>query len=456
MKRLRDLLSITLALTFLIPSPTTTAAASAKAGGPATSVIRNPGAPSYVVSLRGDSVGHVWRGRESITFTNLETEPLTTIWLRLWSNGVKGCGAHAIAVAQMQGGTAGDLSKRCTTLPVDLDAPVAQGGQATISMRVTIDLPKKNDRFGYHGGVALLGTALPTIAVHDDLGWHLDPFVDLGESFYSIVGDYRVNLNVPTVLRTPTTGTAVASRIDGARRVTTYVAHDVRDFEWAAARFATVRGHSGGTEVVVSYRSHDMTRRAAKEALGYSVSSLDAYSEGFGTFPYPEMDIVLTGFTAFGGMEYPTLIFTNPGKITIAHELGHQYWYGIVGDDQFSSPWLDESFATWTSYLPFGGWKKCASYHWPSSGARITNDMGYWMAHQSEYDTIYGGGGCLLANLADLFGLDRFVEVLHDYAQDHWFGVTRTEDFKAAIEAAATADGLAFDPAAYWDHWRVD
>ena len=449
MRRLRALLSISLALTFLTPSPTATA-------DPAIPVIRNPGSPSYVVSLRGDALGHVWRGEESITFTNLEAEPLATIWLRLWSNGVVGCDPQAIAVAGMHGGTPGDLSHRCTALPIDLDTPVAQGAEATISMRVTIDLPRKNDRFGYHGGLALMGTALPTLAVHDDLGWHLDPFVDLGESFYSIVGDYRVTLNVPRTLRTPASGVAVATQTDGGRRVTMYVAHDVRDFEWAAARLATVRGRSGGTEVVVSYRPLDLTRRAAKTALGYSVASLDAYSAGFGTFPYPEMDVVLTSFAAFGGMEYPTIIFTNPDKITISHELGHQYWYGIVGDDQFSSPWLDESFATWTSYLPFGAWKKCASYRWPSNGARITNDMGYWKAYPAEYDTIYSGGGCLLANLADTFGMARFVEILHDYAQAHWFGVTRTEDFKAAIEAAALADGLAFDPATYWDHWRVD
>jgi hypothetical protein len=419
-------------------------------------VIRDPGSPSYVVSLRADRLGHVWRGSESITFTNLEGEPLTTIWLRLWSNGVKGCGAHAIAVTDLRGGSAGRLSRRCTALPVLLDEPLMPAGTATISMRVTIDLPRKNDRFGYHGGLALLGTALPTLAVHDDLGWHLDPFVDLGESFYSIVADYQVTLNVPSALRTPATGTAVASQRHGARRITTYVAHDVRDFEWAAARLATLRGSSGRTAVVVSYRPRDLTRRAAKRALGYSVRSLDAYSAAFGTFPYPEMDIVLTSFTSFSGMEYPTIIFTNPGKITISHELGHQYWYGIVGNDQYSSPWLDESFATWTSYLPFGGWKKCGSYRWPSDDARITNDMGYWMAHPFEYDTIYGGGGCLLANLADLFGPGRFVDVLRAYAEDHWFGVTRTEEFKAAIEAAANADGLAFDPATYWDRWRVD
>jgi hypothetical protein len=422
----------------------------------AGSVVRNPGDTSYLVSLRGNASGHDWQGRESISFTNLVAEPLSTIWLRLWSNGVEGCARQAIAVTDVEGGDTGGLSRNCTAMPVDLDVPLAQGERTTVSMRVTIRLPNRNDRFGYHGGLSLLGTALPTLAIHDDLGWHLDPFIDIGESFYSIVGDYHVTLDVPSALRTPTTGTAVSSQASARRRVTTYEAHHVRDFEWAAGRLASVHGRSNGTEVVVSYRRHDLTREAAKTALGHALTSMDSYSAAFGTFPYPEMDVVLTGFRSFGGMEYPTIIFTNAQKITISHELGHQYWYGIVGDDQFSSPWLDESFATWTSYLPFGGWKKCGAYEWPSDNARITNDMAYWLKHPAEYDTIYRGGGCMLANLADLFGLQRFVDVLHDYGQDHWFGITRTEDFKAAIEAWAISDGVAFDPDTYWALWRVD
>jgi hypothetical protein len=422
----------------------------------ADAVIRNPGQPSYVVSLRGGSLGHDWRGTEHVSFTNLDADPLSTIWLRLWSNGVKGCGAQAIFVTDVTGGTAGDLSGNCTALPVELDAPLAQGDRSTISMRVTIHLPAKNDRFGYHDGLALAGTALPTLAVHDDLGWHLDPFVDIGESFYSVVGVYSVTLNVPSDLSTPTSGSAIGSHIDGGRRTTTYVATDVRDFEWAAGRLVTVQGRSGGTRIVVSYRPEDLSEQRARTALGFAVRSMDTYSEAFGAFPYPEMDVVLTGFTAFGGMEYPTIIFTNRDKSTISHELAHQYFYGIVGDDQFAAPWLDESFATWAEYLPFGGWKRCSIFAWPSDGARITNDMAYWLEHQEEYFAIYSGGGCLLANLAGLFGLDRFVEVLHDYVQAHWLGVTRTDELKAAIEAAALADGIGFDPVTYWPLWRVD
>ena len=421
-----------------------------------TPIIRNPGNPSYVVRLRSDRTGHDWQGTEAISFANLDPAPLSDIWLRLWSNGVKGCPFHAIVVTHMIGGSAGALSRNCTALPVTLDTEVVLNARATIKMNVAIHLPARNDRFGYHRGMDLLGTALPTLAIHDDLGWHLDPFIDLGESFYSIVGSYQVTLNVPADLSTPTTGFAVSSAIDRRRRVTTYIAHNVRDFEWAAGHLGRVSANSGRTRVVVSYQPAFVKRSAAKTALGYAVRSLDTYSKAFGTFPYPEMDVVLTGFTAFSGMEYPTIIFTNRGKLTISHELAHQYFYGIVGDNQFASPWLDESFATWIEHLPFGGWKQCVYYPWPSDTARITNGMSYWNAHPGEYDTIYRGGGCMLANLAHLFGLQRFVGVLHDYAQAHWFGVVRTDDFKAEIATAAAAGGVPFDPTTYWTHWRVD
>ena len=118
-KVLRRSLPAILAVTVLSPQ--------APAGAASDPVTRNPGEPSYKVRLRGDAKGHVWHGEESITFTNLEAEPLTTIWLRLWSNGVKGCGARAIKVTAFEGGTAGELSRRCTALPVELNAPLAHG-----------------------------------------------------------------------------------------------------------------------------------------------------------------------------------------------------------------------------------------------------------------------------------------------------------------------------------------
>jgi hypothetical protein len=427
------------------------------AAGAAAAIVRIPGAPRYVTELSTGGEGRVWTGTHRVAFTNLDTAPLDTIYLRLWSNGLLGCAAGSIQVSNLQGGTIPATTQRCTALEVTLDAPLAPGARAALSMDLRIEVPPENDRFGYHKGLALIGTALPTLAIHDDAGWHLDPFVNLGESFYSIVGSYRVTFETPRALATPSTGVLVDRRDAGpGRESRTYAATGVRDFAWAAARLRTLTARSGATRVVVSFQPGAVTRRRAEARLRDAVTSMDAFSAAFGTYPYREVDVVLAGFASFGGMEYPTVVFTNPARLTVSHELAHQWWYGIVGNNEYAEPWLDESFATWSQYLPFSPWRACKRYTFPGAGARITNDMGYWDLHRDEYGTIYGGGGCMLANLAHRFGLGRFVAILRSYASRRWLGIARTADFTARIEQAAASQLPGLDMAAYWSAWRVD
>ena len=456
----RRLLASLVALTSLLVLAGSVPSATAM-GAPG--VIRDPADPSYVVHLKTRGVGHSWSGEESVTFTNLGAGDLGEIWLRLWSNGVMGCGGvdgnDAIRVFHVSGGVADPPTVDCTALRIQLDVPVPPGARATVGMRVAIDVPRRNDRFGYEPGLTLLGTALPTLAVRDDQGWHAtERFVDLGESFYSIVGTYRVTLNAPRGLSTPATGFAVAHRdTRNGRSVTTYAASSVRDFAWAAGHLAHVSGHVGATRVVVSYQRSGVTHLQALDALANARGAMRTYGRDFGAYPYREMDVVLPTSASFGGMEYPQIVFTNP--YAISHEVAHQWWYGVVGDDEFQEPWLDEGFATWTERLAPGGgtpWRNCATPSWPSAEAKLTNDMGYWDAHRAQYGAVvYDIGGCLLANLAHRFGLTTFLRVLRSYAQAHWFGVARSSEFRDAVDAAALADGVSL-PAGYWSTWRVD
>jgi len=420
-------------------------------------IVRSPGDPRYDVHLRSGRTGHVWTGTETVTFTNLDASVLTDLWIRVWSNGVVGCSTQAIEVSVTDGGSqTGPLTEDCTAMHVTLDDPIPQGTDGSIAMDVRIALPARNDRFGHHAGLTYVGTALPTLAISDDAGWHLDPFIDLGESFYSVVGTYSVQLDVPAGLDTPATGVRTDTTSTTTRRVSTYEAQDVRDFAWAAGELTRIAATTAdGTTVRVWHLPTQTSKNDATRALGTAVASMEAFSDRFGTFPYPEMDVVLSAFTTFGGMEYPTIVFTNPDRGIIAHELAHQWWYGIVGNDQFDEPWLDESFATWSEDLPVQPWVGCRMRAWPSATAALTNDMGYWASHPGEYGVVYGQGGCMLANLAGRFRLGRFLDILHDYAADHRLEVARTSDFQAAIEAAAAADLPGFDVAAFWDRWRV-
>jgi Peptidase family M1 domain len=430
--------------------------------GAGTTILRDPAHPAYVVHLSTGPGGRTWVGREELSFTNLRAGALVAVWLRLWSNGVLGCGGDAggrssIEISDVRGGVAGAPRVNCTAVRIELDAPVPQGGRGTISMHVRIHVPKLNDRFGYHRHVALLGTALPTLAVRDDAGWHRgEPFVDLGESFYSIVGSYHVVLAVPRSMATPTTGLRLATEhLAGHRDRRTYAATDVRDFAWAAGNLSHIAASVRGSRVVLSYPSVGTPSRRAHRALMRSVAAMRAYDAALGAFPYKEMDVVLTSFATFSGMEYPTIVFANPGAIS--HEVAHQWWYGIVGDDEFHEPWLDEAFATWMSYVPGGGLHDCSNPIWPNPTDRITDDMGYWAHHPGSYgDVVYGDGACLLANLSHRFGYRRFLHVLRHYAHAHWFGVARTSEFRTAIEHAAAADGLRGIGPSFWAKWRVD
>ncbi len=304
-------------------------------------------------------------------------------------------------------------------------------------------------------GSRSLGTALPTLAVRDDHGWHLDPYVAFGESFYSVAGSYRVRLDVPAGVAVPATGPVVGRSTSGGRTTFSYAADDARDFAWAAGDLRRLSGKAGDATVAVWYRPGLTRRSRARAMLRVAENAVATFSRAFGAYPYPDVDVVLTGFRRFAGMEYPQIVFANPDAQVVAHELAHQWWYGIVGDDEYAEPWLDEGLATWSQYLPFHPWVSCDSYRWPSAHARLTNDMAYWSRHPKQYVTIYAGGGCMLANLAHRFGLERFERLLARYASERWLGVARTADFEGAVEREAARVLPSFDASAFWSTWRV-
>lgn len=419
-------------------------------------VIENPGDPSYVVRLQAKDDGRVWTGRVEISFTNLGPSPLSQIYVRLWGNGVDGCSRRGIEIKKISGGTMGPPTLDCTEVPITLDQLLQEGERGNISMRVRIALPRRVDRFGISRGLALAGGALPTLEVHDDEGWHHDAFEEVGDSFYSVAGEYRVTLVGPADLDMATTGAEVVQRRLADGLVSrTFAATGARDFAWAAGRLEQISATAGDTRVVVSYRSNAVGSRRANKMLDAAIDSLTTFSAAFGAYPGEELDVVLGPFYEFGGMEYPGVVFSEPNKRTVSHEVAHQWWYGLVGSDQYASPWLDEALASWSQELPFGPWVGCRSYDFPGA-ARMTNDMGYWGNHPRQYDTIYDGGGCMMANLANRFGLASFTAVLASYAEGHWLDVARPLDFISAIEEAAAQQLPGFDMDAFWAAWRVD
>jgi hypothetical protein len=415
---------------------------------------RTPAAPSYTVSLSSNTSGTVWTGHESATFTNASSTALSEVYLRLWDNYHGTCSSMPIAVSNVTGGTAGALSVACTALKIDLSTPLTQGQTATIGFDLGITVPSGADRFGHDGAFSFIGNALPVLAVKDAAGWHLDPYTNNGESFYSLAADFNVTLDHPSSLLVPATGTSADTPGSSGRTVTKATATKVRDFAWAAGPFTKISGTSSGGTPVNIYSVSGISSSDAQSMLSTAKTAVDAHASRFGAYPYGELDAVIDNNYWFGGMEYPGFVLDLVSTTALTHEIGHQWWYGIVGDDEYNSPWLDEAFTDYATDLALNktGTNCWNSVSWASTAEKITNSMAYWDAHSSRYSTVvYGYGKCALHDLRRVLGDTAMAKLLKDYATSHWYGVSTTAEFKAAAQAATSTDLTSF-----WTQHRID
>ncbi|MDX3638514.1 M1 family metallopeptidase [Streptomyces sp. MB09-02B] len=453
----RRLLSVLLVLLVQLLAVGPGARDAGAAAGSGASAAATPDGARYDVSLRSDNDGSHWTGRQRVSFRNASRQPLHEVYLRLWGNGEDRCGSPGapapVTVSNVDGGTPGPLTVRCTALRIALPGPLGHGEWTSVAFDVSLTVPDRNARFGREGAHRFLGNALPVLAVHDAQGWHLDPYVALGESFYALASDFRVRLDHPTALKVPATGRTQALPGDRGRTVTLSVAHRVRDFAWAAGPFRTATETTPGGIRVKSYWASDTPAEGVRLNRTDAVAAIDRFGEEYGRYPYGEIDLVMTsGFG--GGMEYPGLVLvgTTEEGGAVVHEVAHQWWYGIVGNDEYASPWLDESFAQYAN-ARFYGWetRDCWSeVHWPSDSAALTNSMGYWSEHRDEYHLIYAAGPCALADLERTLGADTMARLLRRYAEDHWYGVSTTPAFKRAAQEVTDED---LGP--FWDSHRI-
>ncbi|AUG75077.1 peptidase [Kitasatospora sp. MMS16-BH015] len=421
---------------------------------PPTDTVRTPTPGRYTVSLSSDSTGAVWNGHESVSYTNASATPLTEVYLRLWDNWHGSCPTTPITVTNVTGGTPAALSVACTALKISLATPLNQGQSATVGFDLGIKVPSGADRFGQDGAFSFIGNALPVLAIRDGSGWHLDPYTNNGEAFYSLAADFDVTLDHPTSLLVPATGTSVDSPGTSGRTVTHATAGKVRDFAWAAGPFSKISGTSPAGVAVNVYSVSGISAANAQSMLTTAKSAVDAHAARFGAYPYGELDAVIDNNFWFGGMEYPGFVLDLVSTTALTHEIGHQWWYGIVGDDEYNGPWLDEAFTDYATDLALGStgsgcWN---SVSWASSAEKITNSMAYWDANSNRYSTvIYGYGKCALHDLQRQLGDTAMAKLLKDYAQAHWYGVSTTAEFKAAAQAVSSTDLTSF-----WSQHRIE
>jgi hypothetical protein len=407
--------------------------------------IRGADPERYTLDLRYEARGAgVLSGSERIEFVNRGPRALSRVWLRLWANGPDDCRPRRIRVEIEAPATAGAERVRCTALEVRLAAPVPPGGSGAISLSFEVRGRRVADRFGRVRGTVLLGNVIPVLAVRDQRGLHLEPYAKRGESFYSLGARWDAVLRLPERLHAATTGATVSEDVAGGERTLRVSTEQARDFALAVGRLRLVQARQAGVRVRV-FAGRRV--RGSREALRIARRAVRAFSRRYSPYDSTELDVVLVrgGLGAGIGMEYPELIFSIPAADVITHEVAHQWWYALVGNNQYLEPWLDESFASYSHerlhprvnpcrprrpYLLVAPWRRDI----PLDSSMELFERG---SPDALAEVVYLAGSCALQRLERDIGRARMTAVLSRLQTRHRHGVMTRSDVLGAIRRVA-------------------
>ena len=369
----------------------------------------SPRNASYTIDVRLDHASRTLRGSQTLTWTNLQEQPTNQLWFHLywnaWSNRqstwmredrLRGRSDRRGEIAAddwsylevdsvaLAGGA--DLTRTMyfafpddrngddrTVMVVLLPAAVGPGETVRLDMAWHAKIPRTFARTGFRGDSYFFAHWFPKLGVYEPAGWNCHEF-HAGTEFYSDYGVYDVSMTVPEEFVVGATGREVERRANSDGTAThRYVQEDVHEFAWTASPdYVVVEDrfeHASLPAVDIRLLTRPEHRHQVARHFAATKAALESYGTWYGPYPYGHVTVVDPPFGAgFGGMEYPTLFTAgtrrfnppgggNPEGVTI-HEAGHQFWYGIVGNNEFEFAWLDEGLNTFstgrTEYATFG------------------------------------------------------------------------------------------------------
>jgi hypothetical protein len=449
----------------------------------------------YTLRATLDPTAHTVHGEGTITWRNTSASPVREIWLHLYLNAFKNersaffrerVGGRGSATPEDWGWI--DVRKLVLNVPesapvdvwstaelrragdddetdarVPLPIEVAPGDAVQLDVVFDDKLPVVIERTGYRGTYHMVGQWFPKVArLEHDGTWAHFPFHHLTE-FYADYGTYDVTLDVPAAYVVGATGPAVEARVADGRRIERHVQTDVHDFAWTAwDGWQTARETIDGVDVTLLY-PRGFTRMAQRE-LETLRFGLPYYSSRYGRYPYKLLTVVHPQQDAgeSGGMEYPTLITTGsswltpPGllapEIVTIHEMGHQWFYGLIGTNENAWPMLDEGLNQFAEQDAMTKWRGDASAV-DVGGLRIGDlPLDAVGSNQSVHDEpvaqaaeafstgynygrlVYGRTAAVVETLRRVYGDEAVMRALGRYARRFRYQHPRPDDLLAVFD----------------------
>ncbi len=415
------------------------------------------GLPHYDLALKADIETGTLLGRERLVFINRENEALQDILIRLYPN----CsGAGSMKVGRVSSdGQAVDFTCQAqdTGVLVPLPRPLSSGESITLEMDFAVRLHTQTER------VWSAVFFYPMLAVYQDGNWRQDAISSGPDAVFSESASYAVELTVPSTMVVVASGVEVDAMDNGDGTVThSYRGGPLRGFALFMSEDLRVRSKTvDGIAVNTWYLPDDEEKSQA--ILKYAADAIEVFDERFDPYPYAELDVVVIldarlPADMVTGVEYPALVSVLHGgagapEFATVHEVAHQWWYSVVGNNVLEEPWLDESFANYSAIVYYEGihgkeagrkvyQERILSLYEQIRGSNQDGPVGrsiqdFAESEQPSGPIIYGKGAVFLDTLRREVGDEAFFAILREYYQRYKYGVATGEDFLAVAEELA-------------------
>lgn len=486
---------------------------------------------NYTIQVKLDDVKHELHANISMEYINNSPDYLDIIYIHLWPNAYKDHHTALAKQLLENGETKFYYSKEQDRGYIDsldfkvngnsvkweydrknsdickliLNEPLKPKGKLTISTPFHVKIPKGEfSRLGHIGQSYQITQWYPKPAVYDRNGWNPMPYLDQGE-FYSEYGSFDVSITLPKNYVVGATGDLVdgenelkwlneiaeqtknKTSFGKARtfpksseelKTLRYKQSRVHDFAWFAdKRYNVLKGEVELPESKRKVTTWAMFTDAEADMWKNAIEILnDAtlfYSKKVGEYPYSHVTAVDGALSAGGGMEYPniTVIGSAGNKTTfeetVMHEVGHNWFYGIIGSNERVHPWLDEGLNSFIEMrymrnkFPDAKFSEFIAGNIPESilkfiGADIfpltyMYELGYLFSARENLDQpvelpstkymktnygtiVYMKTALIMDYLMAYLGEEKMDDIMHDYFEKWKFKHPGPDDFRKAVE----------------------
>lgn len=413
----------------------------------------------YSLSAVLDYALHQASVDQQIEYVNHAGEPLPELLLLVEPARYPG-GFQLRTLQGPEGQAIEDYQLSGAQLRLPLEQPLPPGGRYRLSLSYDLLLPNQAAPFGYTERQANLGDWYPYLPPYTPgQGWLAREDAYYGEHLAYDVADFQVEfrLAAPTDAegRKLIVAASAQPEMEGDRY--RYRLDAARSFALTVSPLYQVLETRAG-EVAISSYSFPFHPAADAPALETTARALALFSELFSPYPHESLSVVEADF--LDGMEYDGLFFLSHAfydyytgdarsnlAIIAAHETSHQWWYGLVGNDQALEPWLDEALTTYSELLFYENvypelatwwWDNRIYFHKPEGWVDSTI---YQAAGFYPYrNAVYLRGAMFLGELRERLGDEAFFAFLRDYLANYTYRQATADDFFEVLSRYASSD----------------